>query len=113
MIDPKELRIGNWVTFEQYPESVTQVGPQLLSCNRGIWDEPDIYIPIPLTPEWLERLGFDKDTGEKESQPFYDVFVWVYGSWRIKFDNTVYIGPEIKYVHQLQNLWKALTGEEL
>jgi len=110
MIDPKELRIGNHAILISNGEQKQVSGHDIYLAQ--IFPEHD-FDPIPLTPEWLERLGFDKDTGEKESQPFYDVFVWVYGSWRIKFDNTVYIGPEIKYVHQLQNLWKALTGEEL
>lgn len=70
--------------------------------------------PIPLTEEWLEMFGFDKH-GKIKSTKFL---------FRICFDEETpyayletYSGGEykieIKYVHQLQNLYFALTGEKL
>lgn len=67
--------------------------------------------PIHLTPEWLERCGF-KDIG-----PY-----WQYngkpGFVLLKENGVAYIGNPVrtyvKTVHQLQNLYFALTeGEEL
>lgn len=79
--------------------------------------------PIPLTGNWLIRLGFKKgDDGDLELFPLkyfkellrYNgksapIFVSDFG------DDSHYDLPisHIKYVHQLQNLYFALTGEEL
>ena len=104
---PNELRIGNWVeTFE----GVIQIQ------NGWEIDEGNECQPIPLTEEWLFKFGFKFDghcswwknklieltidTGEDE----YSVFN----------NNGDYITLKgIKYVHSLQNLHFALTGEEL
>ena len=83
----------------------------------GIIDtmETHSYEPIPLTEEWLIKFGFDfdgycsywkseieltKDTMDEHFQSFNNV-----GSGLCQ--------KEIKYVNQLQNLYFALTGEEL
>ena len=72
------------------------------------------YEPIPLTEEWLEKFGFDiKDK---------DRLDWVKGAFNLERSNednnkfcfevySHYI--PLDYVHQLQNLYFALTGEEL
>jgi hypothetical protein len=103
-----ELRIGNWVLSPTEGEIQIENGWQI--------DEGEEVKPIPLTEEWLFKFGFKFDghcswwknklieltidTGEDE----YSVFN----------DNGDYITLKgIKYVHQLQNLYFALTGEEL
>ena len=76
-------------------------------------NEIDDYMiqPIPLTEEWLLKFGFEKNITTDLHPTFsYDilnvndgiVYVLNYG-----FVN------HIKYIHQLQNLYFALTGEEL
>ena len=74
--------------------------------------------PIPLTEEWLMRFGFDKvlPRNDKMYYRLNDDFV-------IEENNVFLLGDDafemlklrrkIKYVHQLQNLYFALTGEEL
>lgn len=71
--------------------------------------------PIPLTEEWLLKFGFERTC----NHPKHD---WIKGEFKICYDvdNDGYIISElldisipIKYVHQLQNLYFALTGEEL
>ena len=70
--------------------------------------------PIPLTPEILEKCGFKfnhyaytYDLAEVSlSQNEFEPVVWVEG-------RRLEIGRPIKSVHQLQNLYFALTGEEL
>jgi hypothetical protein len=70
-----------------------------------------IFNPIPLTDEWLKKLGFKQDIGEHER--FFNDFISFskYGIHRVieynGFDFT------ITYVHQLQNLHFALTQREL
>ena len=82
--------------------------------------------PIPLTEEWLLQFGFEKD----ENKPFhfirleeYNLQVMVNG-FSGTLDKDPYwfcsiVGTNNQttfnkmYVHQLQNLYFALTGEEL
>ena len=115
MIDPKELRIGNW-TLVTKPNG-EQVAIEIMVVAPSMGKD---YSPIPLTPEWLERLGFEK----RESGVCYE---WWNGINEVTHDWLVSITEmkdngqffyrngkhTIKYVHQLQNLFFALTGEEL
>lgn len=78
--------------------------------------------PIPLTAEWLERFGF-----EREKRNLYrkgNIYVMFITTTRMTENKEirVFIGnkwyydnlrPPVKHVHQLQNLYFALTGEEL
>jgi hypothetical protein len=119
-----ELRIGNLV-WEDYggvyevlmisPNSVDLIKP-LMSVS-GRYDLNSIK-PIPLTEEWLIKFGFKKHYGERNhllySRPgltlvrYENEFngYWLKYYHSNKFNN-------IKHVHQLQNLFIALTGEKL
>lgn len=75
--------------------------------------------PIPLTEEWLLKFGFDK-TGEDDfDKTFGDIKQISIRKTKLFTSNKlgVYYNSTritiIKYVHQLQNLYFALTGEEL
>lgn len=81
--------------------------------------------PIPLTPEWMERCGGKKNKGT----PFYCIDMPSnIGEIHINPDNGIiwlrhhsneytalnpYSGSAEYFLHQLQNLYHALTGEEL
>lgn len=120
-----ELRIGNFVEFENdffrmhiISESYPVLDTDLFGAYVVEWDK---LSPIPLTEEWLEKLGFwskyksnhlkwslygfdiDQISDEDENGneiPQEQIFHYAY-----QYD--------IKYVHQLQNLYFALTGKEL
>jgi len=67
--------------------------------------------PIPLTEEWLLKFGFVKH----KTTDIYPTFAKQMFNWN---DGILYIigygfMNHIKHVHQLQNLYFALTGEEL
>jgi len=52
---PEELRIRNWVNWH---DAECQITPEdLLEMQK---DDKHNFSPIPLTPEWLERFGFEK-----------------------------------------------------
>ena len=70
--------------------------------------------PIPLTEEWLLKFGFEKD----EDNDFYldaSYFDICYQNkkWYLRQDGELFDLIDIDYVHQFQNLYFALTGEEL
>jgi len=82
------------------------------------------FKPIPLTEEWLIKFGFEK---KKHIYPDNSKsFDYWFNSWYVRFDidiGIIIIGrlhfqdyqylDNIKHVHQLQNLYFALTGTEL
>lgn len=112
MIKANELRKGNLIRWSGH----------IVSVNTG--SEIDLMhamaFPIDLTPEWLERLGFEKqDDGSCNIQIGSTIYLEFSrdmvcsvtpGIW---FDYVCRTKSEIKYLHQLQNLYFGLTGEEI
>ena len=129
MIQPNELRIGNLLQdgLRKEPLIVTDITLHSFSSkviNIDKFPLPDGWYsdPIPLTPEILEKAGFKK-WGHSENDVNYMLTHENFGlatiSWHssgnhcyLEFESTS-ASQEIKYVHQLQNLVHALTGEEL
>ena len=74
------------------------------------------FRPIPLTEEWLLDLGFEYFKANNSYQLDTNLGFCIWG--RIKdgfmiFVNSDEIGIKITTVHQLQNLYFALTKKEL
>jgi hypothetical protein len=119
-----ELRIGNLVNYE-----AGWGGLYEHEFNIDDFDNIDQINPILLTEEWILKFdGFFKDE-EYLSIGRYDYkYCFKYRDWANNWafyieytdsgnsndDGVKYpIAFDIKYVHQLQNLYFALTGEEL
>lgn len=114
-----ELRIGNFI---EQPNGLNQVFS--IDAYGGVintYEQEDIK-PIPLTEEWFLKFGFYKDDrGEEDSVCRFDISGKFMFSFHLMPDgkiNTWYNNeyPEhgvVKFVHQLQNIYFALTGEEL
>jgi len=113
----EELRIGNWVRIKDVPTTnewqVESIG-NLQQVAGRLWSIEELE-PIPLTEEWLVKFGFEKNDGIWE----HEESMW---SCEISGDDDSFnfkrLGLdipciEIFYVHTLQNLYFALTGEEL
>lgn len=106
----QELRIGNWfIDYSGKPSQWSLEHFELLTLekNRPDIDEM-IKSPIQLTEEILLKCGF---------QPKY-FGIKTYYSPLMELDHDFYLmgvdyGVKIKHLHQLQNLYFALTGEEL
>jgi len=78
-----------------------------------------IFEPIPITEEWLVRLGFDKmhgcfnyDRSKELGHHFGDFALSIYDTTQIKiWRGDRYCGVvHCEFVHQLQNLFYALSG---
>ena len=125
-----ELRIGNLLTWEDEPNRLLIVSEIGFNNQKNRWvrfengdgsiieDEFSQLIPISLTEEWLVKFGFEKlwydDNGMK--LPYYrlnqnDYLFDLDYEFCATRDDAGYI--YLKSVHQLQNLYFALTGEEL
>ena len=112
-----ELRIGNWyqvMTIGGYWDNRTMTIENLKSIDGC---SIDVAKTIPLTEEWLKRFGFEKYNLNNFTLSWGGVLFY----YRIS-DRSFRKGyqvmekicfTEVKYVHQLQNLYFAITGEEL
>ena len=120
MIQAQELRIGNWViNYYGIPGilvSIHEGNSYRVKADGEIdaWGEENIN-PIPLTREILEKAGFI----DNEIHLCDDKYIWINGHWNTwhlrdggekdMFD----LDEPPQYLHQLQNLYFALTGKEL
>ncbi len=121
----QDLRIGNWYTSVKFKIPVTCDLSDLydLCANAdGATDHPPIdemFKPIPLTEQWLRKFGFvnkfkvemysDNKTLQEKKHHHHIV---------IRTDRFYYRVPgvtlnEIYFVHELQNLYYAITKDEL
>ena len=130
MINANELRIGNFIyrTSKMQPsDNILCTAAEILKEGVciGYWqyaahfakdDEIKKHVvayenlnPIPLTPEWLRKLSFE-----------YAGYKWVNDLVELTNDFNILNGEDrtawsikVNSVHQLQNLYFALTGKEL
>lgn len=135
-MEAKELRIGNLLQ-ENNTETPVQI-ESIIKIEEGYKLETSTIegikgrlanLPafalsgIPLTEEWLDKFGFEHYTKERhlvysnpgfkgftlhrtDKESFYKmIHLWEEQSYRLS--------THIKYVHQLQNLYLAVTGKEL
>lgn len=114
-----ELRIGNLV---YYKNNILEV--EYLYCKEPF--DAEFYTAIPLTEEWLFKFGFVQKKYNAGNSIGFEIptnkgnlilLIWKVAPLPDNWIMQVFIGTinisEIKYVHQLQNLYYALTGKEL
>ena len=113
-----ELRIGNWVYKEVGITALEPIKLDLLDIIKHSYT--DCFQPIPLTKEWLVKFGFDEvdDYWDNGNLKIYsdwtnDKGVYFYMDYNRLPTMTSRASIDICYIHQLQNLYFALTGEEL
>jgi len=113
------FRIGNYLKVVGKDEWLAIYGQHLVG-----WDTPLIgdeyatkeYLePIPLTDEWLVKFGFKDDMLEfKLSNTINVDSYFMYSNGTVSYLVEDFWGSKpLIHVHQLQNLYFALTGEEL
>ena len=132
-----DLRIGNYVYYEHTTHIVSGIhGNKVYSwwvkdgepvieyeakdisgtqVENPYIDVISHYEPIPLTEEWLlkfefkqyETIGIKTHNYIKGNFKFNSAVLWVAEYKGVHIEN------KILYVHQLQNLYFALIGEEL
>jgi hypothetical protein len=112
MIDPKELRIGNFI----YCNATHRV----VKANWVHADFKDLD-PIPLTAEWLVSLGFEVYDRGGPGRFYKDGYIidpndsssiYPYNLLTIHEDGVLSL-KSLRYIHELQNLFFALADEEL
>jgi|SRR5690554_1016277 len=122
-----ELRLGNLVSsMYEKTARVREIHehPSWAGGFLVITDENKSAIttlrPISLTPEWLEKLGALKDEHgdvfiEVDSDSDTRLYLSTRGYMQLvkSYHCPMFDYEHIRYVHQLQNLFFCLCGEEL
>ncbi|MGU3377670.1 hypothetical protein [Chryseobacterium sp. M5A1_1a] len=120
MITPQELRIGNYFQ-ESTSKEIIQVESILIDKVgfSGYFTEAWQAVPIELTEAWLLKFGFVKKADHNFALKVFTrsiIHAYTYGKVEIELGNMSGYSfgyPKIDYVHQLQNLFFSLCGEEL
>ena len=118
-LNADDLRIGNLVEYENAIFEIDIIAREFPSLNTiaygvGVVRWIDLK-PIPLTEEWLLKFGFQK---------LYDNYYLLYvgsltinyyynysgSTWKFMLEEQLL---DIKYVHEVQNLYYSLTKTEL
>ena len=115
MIKTNELRIGNFVSINDKQkawEIMDGFDIDEMTSNSSV-------DAISLTEEWLVKFGFEK-------MPTNEYWFGIIAKGKILHIslsgnveimglnfNSISLGDICKYVHQLQNLYFSITGEEL
>jgi hypothetical protein len=122
MIDKRELRIGSKVASPKHGLAIATIAG-IATNNIVMLEEVSTYDfssdiePIPVTAEWLLGTGF-VDEGPHDNGDHF----WTQKDLNVGFDGEAfsyyddwgihYLGI-CKHIHQFQNHFYCLTGEEL
>jgi hypothetical protein len=115
----EELRIGNLVyEYKRSKISRKKIGVEICEIKSlnihhlETFPESKSFEPIPLTDEWLIKFGFESD-GIEWWDGIICLGMFKDGIYYLPTENlNDKVGQEFKYVHQLQNLYFALTGTD-
>lgn len=121
MVKEKDLVVGNWFHHHVGLWSYRNDDGVISNFDDNFqWENSDWYAlgectlsleaiePIKLTDEWLDRFKLDKGNG----------YPYRFLNGYLKMRNGVYffkyydIEVELPYVHDLQNLYRSITGNE-
>ncbi len=141
-METNELRIGNYVFSAEDNKTgeifqIDSSGIIFANKNGNRWQDLKNIQPIPLTEETLLKCGFEKvknkdkedlreyigHTAQKAKYAIFDTDIFITkvdkrGLLHRSIDCDFMVlfyhkSIPIKYLHQLQNLYFALTGQEL
>ena len=123
-----DLMLGDWVLMDMnfseenpiytqpdYRHYQIKNGEDInLACETNCLGDADVYLPIPLTPEILEKNGFEEYDGAYiYYTAHYDVCIeWCGTILKIGCDNGNIELADIQYVHELQHALKLCDVEK-
>lgn len=136
MINPRELRIGNWVNYEGKPVKAICIGVNISAFERkgddstfcvmrsgnGIIDstDSDKFSPIELTGKILQKVGFAKYSLSGYTEHFeYSKYIGgevfrITALHDCEFSISIHhTARRITSLHALQNIILMATGQEL
>lgn len=113
IISPKDLRIDNLLYQKNTAlvAKVSSISKSGFSCTDefGVAIKNGLFEPIPITEQWLIRLGFEYNKHYFACYSLGDFYIDKDDYILQDIDMTV----KFQYVHELQNAVHALTKKEL
>ena len=110
-----DLRLGNYVHMDMSIDDIEVVKLKIGDLASFAIEIRDLF-PIPLTEEWLLKFGFEWK-GIVGKNRFLTKYTPCGKAIVFKDGYIIFAGVTIEYpvgyLHQLQNLYFALTNEEL
>lgn len=111
-----DLMIGNYCAIDGHESRIIHIQEHYQWVQlegNALMTNCNLLNPIPITEDWLVKLGFEKSLGcfiTPIGSFNLQVIIWPTGliNWSINGFTS-----EIKYLHQLQNLYFVLTNNEL
>jgi hypothetical protein len=128
MIKAEELRIGNYVTRKNFVTRDTELVQWNIERFALVCDKIssiEEFSPILLNEKWLLKFGFSKNVkyeyytlflSEDNSLSAQRIDYWPNDELSVAelcYAGVCFKRVKLKHVHQLQNLYFAITGEEL
>ena len=112
-MDARELRIGNYYYEASVKNKLVELRLDSHYLIEALINEINLE-PIPITKEWLVKFGFIYNV------KYTQELVYEFGNMQLAYNKTDgwYLGNEeteleIKSIHQLQNIYFFLYGNEL
>ncbi len=124
MIDARELRLGNyvWNSYSGYMV-VSELRKESVYARRINFTVGGSFLyenisPIPLSPEVLMACGFAHEEKESRINDMKVFHVYTLGDFTFNSNhgwwfNGKQLDHQPEFLHQLQNLYYALTNQEL
>lgn len=115
-LKPEDFRLGNLITYEGEVFAIDEITKHLIRSGPLTINSiglKAIDCGIELSEEWLKKAGFAYHHAWADN--FVRGCITIYNNplkqgWTIE---SIEPNFEIYYIHQLQNLWYALTNSEL
>jgi len=137
MIKPTELRIGNLLTCENQQRPILSIDGEkeftdsrtnkIYKCSITIGEYTDeglmwttnsrwlkYFEPIKLEKEWLRAFGAEINSSNNYILDRFE-FIWKegYNYWYVLGEESSTYLTKIEYVHELQNFYFVMNGEDL
>lgn len=124
---PQELRVGNYVNYENTTHVISELHAEKVIHfwinygGDGYVTKYDQILPIPINVHEVEKLGFNEDFNRlKNCEGYFDERGYYIENDADTFWLCQYIDEDygvriatIEFVHDLQNLYFAITKFEL
>lgn len=118
-IKSSELRIGNILEYRTDEGWFRNVVDDLDIQYIDTWGIENTYRPIQITQELVNGCGIDIIIHDKivgcliEINDEWDIHLAFFDKLTVSLSPPNVEIPHIQYIHQLQNLYHAITGKEL
>jgi hypothetical protein len=122
MISPNELRFGNYIKDDNNDIGIiTSLGIGMITYSVRL-DNPDYGCeyenikPIELTSDILIKAGFEFENTFSGWNVIHKERTFAFNSYRDKtgfYYESSLCDVELKYLHELQNVFRFVTGTEL